>query len=55
MRVIHAAGVSPTQVSPERIVHVDLFGTAYVLDTAHVASSPRCCSTTAATATPTDL
>ncbi len=32
MRVIHAAGVSPTQASPERIVHVDLLGTAYVLD-----------------------
>lgn len=32
MRVIHAAGVSPTQAPPERIVHVDLFGTAYVLD-----------------------
>ncbi|MCB0912097.1 MAG: SDR family NAD(P)-dependent oxidoreductase, partial [Propionibacteriaceae bacterium] len=32
VRVIHAAGVSPTQAPPERIVHVDLFGTAYVLD-----------------------
>ena len=32
MRVVHAAGVSPTQAPPERIVHVDLFGTAYVLD-----------------------
>lgn len=32
MRVIHAAGVSPTQAPPDRIVHVDLFGTAYVLD-----------------------
>ncbi len=32
VRVIHAAGVSPTQAAPERIVHVDLFGTAYVLD-----------------------
>lgn len=32
MRVIHAAGVSPVQASPERIVHVDLLGTAYVLD-----------------------
>jgi len=31
-RVIHAAGVSPTQASPEHIVAVDLFGTAYVLD-----------------------
>lgn len=32
VRLIHAAGVSPTQASPGRIVHVDLFGTAYVLD-----------------------
>lgn len=32
VRVIHAAGVSPTQAPPERVVHVDLFGTAYVLD-----------------------
>jgi len=32
VRVVHAAGVSPTQAPPERIVHVDLFGTAYVLD-----------------------
>lgn len=32
MRVIHAAGVSPTQASTERIIQVDLFGTAYVLD-----------------------
>ncbi|HEX7340899.1 MAG TPA: SDR family oxidoreductase [Rhodanobacteraceae bacterium] len=32
VRVIHAAGVSPTQAPPQRIVHVDLFGTAYVLD-----------------------
>jgi NAD(P)-dependent dehydrogenase (short-subunit alcohol dehydrogenase family) len=32
VRVIHAAGVSPTQAPPERIVQVDLFGTAYVLD-----------------------
>lgn len=32
MRVIHAAGVSPTQASPERIIQVDLLGTAYVLD-----------------------
>ena len=31
-RVIHAAGVSPTQASIERIVHVDLVGTAHVLD-----------------------
>lgn len=32
VRVVHAAGVSPTQASPQRIVQVDLFGTAYVLD-----------------------
>lgn len=31
-RVIHAAGVSPTQASIERILHVDLLGTAFVLD-----------------------
>jgi len=31
-KVIHAAGVSPTQASIERILHVDLLGTAYVLD-----------------------
>lgn len=32
VRVIHAAGVSPNQAPPERIIHVDLLGTAYVLD-----------------------
>lgn len=32
MRVVHAAGVSPNQASPERIVAVDLLGTAYVLE-----------------------
>lgn len=32
MRVIHAAGVSPVQASPERIVQVDLLGTAYMLE-----------------------
>lgn len=32
VRVIHAAGVSPNQATAARIVHVDLFGTAYVLD-----------------------
>ena len=31
-RVIHAAGVSPTQASIERILHVELLGTAYILD-----------------------
>lgn len=31
-RLIHAAGVSPNQASPEQIVNVDLLGTAYVLE-----------------------
>ncbi|MDM0022404.1 SDR family oxidoreductase [Variovorax saccharolyticus] len=31
-RVIHAAGVSPSQASPETILHVDLYGTALVLE-----------------------
>lgn len=31
-QVIHAAGVSPTQASTEQILHVDLLGTAYILD-----------------------
>jgi NAD(P)-dependent dehydrogenase (short-subunit alcohol dehydrogenase family) len=31
-QVIQAAGVSPTQATIERLVHVDLLGTAYVLD-----------------------
>ncbi|MEY9836291.1 SDR family oxidoreductase [Streptacidiphilus sp. EB103A] len=30
--MIHAAGVSPTQASIERLLHVDLLGTAYILD-----------------------
>jgi NAD(P)-dependent dehydrogenase (short-subunit alcohol dehydrogenase family) len=30
--VIHAAGVSPSQASPERILKVDLYGTALVLE-----------------------
>jgi NAD(P)-dependent dehydrogenase (short-subunit alcohol dehydrogenase family) len=30
--VIHAAGVSPSQASPETIMQVDLYGTALVLD-----------------------
>lgn len=30
--LIHAAGVSPTQASPEMILHVDLYGTALVLE-----------------------
>lgn len=30
--LIHAAGVSPTQASPETILKVDLYGTALVLD-----------------------
>jgi NAD(P)-dependent dehydrogenase (short-subunit alcohol dehydrogenase family) len=32
MGVIHAAGVSPTQASPETILKVDLYGTALVLE-----------------------
>lgn len=31
-RLVHAAGVSPNQAPPERIVAVDLLGTAYVLE-----------------------
>lgn len=31
-RVIQAAGVSPVQASPQRIIEVDLFGTVHVLD-----------------------
>lgn len=31
-RVIHAAGVSPNQASPQQIIAVDLLGTAHVLD-----------------------
>jgi NAD(P)-dependent dehydrogenase (short-subunit alcohol dehydrogenase family) len=30
--VIHAAGVSPSQAPPEAILHVDLYGTAVVLE-----------------------
>lgn len=30
--IIHAAGVSPTQASPETILKVDLYGTALVLE-----------------------
>jgi len=30
--VIHAAGVSPSQASPEVILHVDLYGTALILE-----------------------
>jgi NAD(P)-dependent dehydrogenase (short-subunit alcohol dehydrogenase family) len=30
--LIHVAGVSPTQASPETILHVDLYGTALVLE-----------------------
>jgi NAD(P)-dependent dehydrogenase (short-subunit alcohol dehydrogenase family) len=30
--LIHAAGVSPSQASPDRILHVDLYGTAVVLE-----------------------
>ena len=31
-RLIHAAGVSPSQASPETILHIDLYGVALVLD-----------------------
>jgi NAD(P)-dependent dehydrogenase (short-subunit alcohol dehydrogenase family) len=31
-RLVHAAGVSPSQASPETILKVDLFGTAVVLE-----------------------
>lgn len=31
-QVIHAAGVSPTQASIERVMEVDLAGTVYILD-----------------------
>jgi len=30
--VIHAAGISPSQASPEAILHVDLYGTAVLLE-----------------------
>lgn len=30
--LIHAAGVSPSQASPEMVLHVDLYGTAVVLE-----------------------
>src|SRR4051794_10715906 len=30
--LIHAAGVSPSQASPDTILHVDLYGTALVLE-----------------------
>ncbi len=30
--LVHAAGVSPSQASPETILHVDLYGTAHVLE-----------------------
>lgn len=32
-RLIHAAGVSPSQASPETVLQVDLYGTALVLET----------------------
>ncbi|GAA1956922.1 SDR family oxidoreductase [Catenulispora subtropica] len=31
-QMIHAAGVSPTQASTEQVLHVDLLGTAHILD-----------------------
>src|SRR5271165_2835644 len=38
--VIHAAGVSPSQASPATILHVDLYGTALVLEEFGVAIAP---------------
>jgi hypothetical protein len=39
-RLVHGAGVSPVQASPERVVHVDLLESAYVVDeSARVISS----------------
>ena len=32
VRAIHAAGVSPSQASPETVLHVDLYGTALLLE-----------------------
>jgi NAD(P)-dependent dehydrogenase (short-subunit alcohol dehydrogenase family) len=32
MHVVHTAGLSPAQASPEAIIAVDLVGTAHVLD-----------------------
>jgi NAD(P)-dependent dehydrogenase (short-subunit alcohol dehydrogenase family) len=40
-RMIQAAGVSPTQADIERILHVDLLGTAYVLDAFARVIAPR--------------
>lgn len=40
-QVIQAAGVSPTQASIERILQVDLLGTAYVLDAFAEVIAPR--------------
>jgi len=37
--VIHAAGVSPSQASPEAILKVDLYGTALVLSVRQLATT----------------
>ena len=39
--LIHAAGVSPSQASPETILHVDLYGTAVVLEEFGKVDGPR--------------
>ena len=35
--LIHAAGVSPSQASPETILHVELYGTAVATGMTHIA------------------
>jgi NAD(P)-dependent dehydrogenase (short-subunit alcohol dehydrogenase family) len=58
--VIHAAGVSPSQASPQAILKVDLYGTALVLEESSrtsrsrprplkSCSNSRCCSLTKST------
>ena len=32
MGLVHTAGVSPSQASPETVLHVDLYGTALLLE-----------------------
>jgi hypothetical protein len=38
--LIHAAGVSPSQAPPETVLHVDLYGTAVVLEEVGHAIAP---------------
>jgi NAD(P)-dependent dehydrogenase (short-subunit alcohol dehydrogenase family) len=40
-RLVHAAGVSPSQASPETILKVDLYGTALVLEAFGEVMAPR--------------